>query len=238
MAEGRDPLIPPTPIDSGELHAVLGDSKPLARRDHEARPAKAPASRSFDLSAFKDFAAGVQSWAQTAAILIGGLWVATMFGVLDQKTKARAEVDKLLAEGTEIRRRTAENKVVIPTLDATVVGKSGVKRIVQVTLTLRNTGNTPFALSLDDDARFYVARVNGIARDGQPSYGPTIPLQIDFPDFTYNTFDLEPGADPSKLVAIQEFTEPGVYLARFGVWDPLSKERKWMYHAETFFVVE
>ena len=197
----------------------------------------------FNISAetFNKVSGGVNSVASTLAILAAGIWAITRYSVLLEAQMAEAQLKKLDAEA-EIARRTADSKEIV-NIDLSVqVLKSNAPshdRWANISVTLKNTGTKDYIISLDDDVRFYVAKVVETKENGEITYENISRLAFDYADKRLTWFNLRPGADLDSYRTIKKIDAPGLYIARFSARAPkIADKPSHEYSAQTFFVVD
>jgi hypothetical protein len=202
-------------------------------------PKDAERPQAFSADTFSKVAGGINSLIAAIAISVGGAWALTRFTVLLEARIAEAQALKTEAEAVVAKRKADEAEIVNVDLSVQVLASKRGKRWVSVVVGLKNTGSKDYVISLENDVRFYVARVLETKSSGEVIYGDRSTLAFDYADKRLEWFNLKPGAELDSYRAIKEITVPGLYIARFSVRAPPLGARKGReYSAQTFFVVD
>lgn len=172
--------------------------------------ARAPRSKSETLASI---AGTAQALATVVAIFAAGIWA-----------YVKAEPALALTELQLKREQLAEKRVLNVSLTVTQLPSKD-SQLLGVELILSNGGNRRFDLRFDDATTdFYVAKVEQIDSDGGLSFTDRRELAFSYHDMPdrLRWVELVPGAEPTRLHAVQAVKSPGVYLVRFVTGNPLA----------------
>lgn len=190
---------------------------------------------------FSKLASAFNSIAAAIAIVVGGAWALTRFSVLLEARIAHAQAEKAEADAVLARRQAEVREVVNVDISAQVLTNKTPRKEkwVSVAVTLKNTGAKEYIISLDDDVRFYVAKVLRTKENGETDYGDMLRLAFDYADKRLTWFNLKPGAEIDSYRAVKKLDSSGLYIARFSVRAPKIGDKPGReYSAQTYFLVD
>ena len=172
--------------------------------------------KEIDPTRFEAFASGVNKWAMTLAIIVGGVWALYTYRDVPHRERLKRESEELAAElatQSNLVLQVEANQLVVP---------DSPRYLIEGVVSVANVGSRNTRLILDPKGQVEVTRVTSF-ENGEPQFGDSDTTSVfmwaDSPPESKTS--LRGGTD--YLPFVHEVQEPGLYLVSFSAnrdeWD-------------------